>query len=111
MPRRHVYIVSHMCQTVALFNASDSSSRGDGSASLFQATASLPTAEETGLRDTVTQSANATVLLEVQAQRPRKRKPYTVCTAEQRARAYGKYASEHGNTAAVKKFKTNIEGS
>ena len=109
MPRRHVYIVSHMCQTVTLFNASDSSSRGDSSASLFQATASLPTAEETGLRDTVTQLANATVLLEVQAQRPWKRKPYTVCTAEQRA-TYGKYASEHGNTAAVKKFKTNIEG-
>ena len=30
-------------------------------------------------------------------------------TAEQRA-TIGKYASEHGNAAAVKKFKTNIKG-
>ena len=75
----------------------------------FQVTASLPTAEETALGDTVTQSTNATVLREVQADRPRKRKPYTVFTDEQRA-AIGKYASEHGNAAAVKKFKANIEG-
>ena len=75
----------------------------------FQVTASLPTAKETALGDTVTQSANATVLREVQAERPRKHKPYTVFTAEQRA-TIGKYASEHGNAAAVKKFKANIEG-
>ena len=59
--------------------------------------------------DTVTQSANAAVLREVQAERPRKRKAYTVFTAEQRA-TIGKYASEHRNAAAVKKFKANIEG-
>ena len=75
----------------------------------FQVTASLPTAEETALGDTVTQSANGTVLREVQAEQPRKRKPYTSFTAEQRA-TIGKYASEHGNAAAVKKFKANIEG-
>ena len=75
----------------------------------FQVTASLPTAEDTTLCDTVTQSANAAVLREVQAERPRKRKAYTVFTAEQRA-TIGKYASEHGNAAAVKKFKANIEG-
>ena len=74
----------------------------------FQVTASLPTAENTTLGDTVTQSANAAVLREVQAERPRKRKAYTVFTAEQRA-TIGKYASEHGNAAAVK-FKANIEG-
>ena len=45
----------------------------------------------------------------MQAEQPRKRKPYTVFTDEQRA-AIGKYASEHGNAAAVKKFKANIEG-
>ena len=55
------------------------------------------------------QSANASVLREVQAQRSRKHKPYTVCTAEERA-TIGKYASEHGNAAAVEKFKANIEG-
>ena len=75
----------------------------------FQVTASLPTAEDTTLGDTVTQSANAAVLREVQAERPRKRKAYTVFTAEQRA-TIGKYASEHRNAAAVKKFKANIEG-
>ena len=37
------------------------------------------------------------------------RKAYTVFTAEQRA-TIGKYASEHGNPAAVKKVKANIEG-
>ena len=75
----------------------------------FQVTASLPTAEDTTLSDTVTQSANAAVLREVQPERPRKCKAYTVFTAEQRA-TIGKYASEHGNAAAVKKFKANIEG-
>ena len=75
----------------------------------FQVTASLLTAEETAFGDTVTQSANVAVLHEVQAERPRKHKPYTVFTAEQRA-TIGKYASEHGNAAAVKKFKANIEG-
>ena len=75
----------------------------------FQATTSLPTAEETALGDTVTQSANAVVLREVQAKRPGKRKAYTAFTAEQRT-TIGKYASERGNTAAVKKFKADFEG-
>ena len=44
----------------------------------FQVTASLPTAEDTILVNTVTQSENAAVLREVQAERPRKRKAYTV---------------------------------
>ena len=64
----------------------------------FQVTAFLPTAEDTTLGDTVTQSANAAVLREVQAEWPRKRKAYTVFTAEQRA-TIGKYASEHRNAA------------
>ena len=75
----------------------------------FQAQAFLPTAEETTLGDTVTQLANASVLREVQVKRPRKRKAYTAFTAEQRA-TIGKYASEHGNAAAVKKFKADFEG-
>ena len=60
----------------------------------FQAQASSPTAEETTLSDTVTPSANAAVLREVQVKRPRKRKAYTAFTAEQRT-TIGKYASEH----------------
>ena len=38
--------------------------------------------------------------------RPRKRKAFTAFTAEQRA-TIGKYASEHGNAAAVK-FKADL---
>ena len=45
----------------------------------------------------------------MKAERPRKRKAYTVFTAEQRA-TIGKYTSKDGNAAAVKKFKANIEG-
>ena len=106
--RRHVHSLALARQTgVALFNAS--SIRGDGSYGYFQVTASLPTAEGMALGDTVTQSANAAVLREVQAERPRKCKPYTVFPAEQRA-TIGKYAFEHGNAAAVKKLKANIEG-
>ena len=75
----------------------------------FQPTASLPTTKETALGDTVTQSANTAVLREVQAKRPGKRKTYTAFTTEQRA-TIGKYASEHGNAAAVKKFKADFEG-
>ena len=89
-----------------MFNTSDRRA-GDGSASYFQTQASLPTAEETTLSDTVTQSANAAVLHEVQVKRPRKRKAYTAFTAEQRA-TIGKYAFEHGNAAAVKKFKCRL---
>ena len=74
----------------------------------FQVTAALPTAKETALGDTMTQSANAAVLRKVQAERPRRCKPYTVFTAEQRA-TIGKYTSEHGNATAVKKFKANME--
>jgi len=40
----------------------------------------------------------------VQAKQLRKRKAYTAFTALQKA-TIGKYASEHGNTASVKKFK------
>lgn len=75
----------------------------------FQSTASLPTANETALGDTVTKSANAAVLCEMQAKPPRKRKAYTAFTAEQRATTV-KYASEHGNAAAVMKFKADFEG-
>ena len=53
---------------------------------------------------TVTQSANVAVLHNVQAKRPGKRKAYTAFTIEQRA-TIGKYTSEHGNEAAVKKFR------
>ena len=69
----------------------------------------MPTAEEMALGDTMTQSANAAILREVQAKWLRKHKAYTAFTAEQRA-TIGKYASEHGNAGAVKKFKADFEG-
>ena len=56
------------------------------------------------LGDTMTQSANAAVLHEVQAKRPGKCKTYTAFTTEQRA-MFGKHASEHRNETAMKKFK------
>ena len=70
---------------------------------------SLPTAEEMALSDTGTQLVNAAVPCKVQAEWPRKCKRHTVFIAEQRV-TIGKYATEHGNAAAVKKFKADIEG-
>ena len=46
---------------------------------------------------------------EVQVKWPRKRKAYTAFTIEQKA-TIGKYASEHGNAAAVKNYKADFEG-
>ena len=108
--RRHVYIVSRMHDRL-LHCIMPQTLQATAMALLryFQATVSLPTAEEMALDNTVTRLANATVLHGVQAEGPGKHKPYTVFTAEQRA-TIGKYASEHGNTAAVKNFKANIEG-
>ena len=61
----------------------------------FQPANSLPTAKETQLGDVVTQSANAAVNstrgTTQTTNQPRKRKAYTVFTAEQRA-AIGRYA-------------------
>ena len=45
----------------------------------------------------------------MQPKRRGKRKAYTAFTAEQRA-TIGKYTSEHGNAAAVKKFKADFDG-
>ena len=101
-----MYILLCARQTVTLFNVS--SSRSDGSASLFPSHGILAYSRR-HYGDTVTQLANAAVLREVQAERPRKRKAYTVFSPEQRA-TIGKSTSEHGNAAAVKKFKANIEG-
>ena len=107
MPRCHVYVVSCVRQTVTLFNASDSSSRSDGSASLFPSHGILAYNRRNGncqYRDKVGKCRCPMR----GAERSRECKPYTVFTAEQRA-TIGKYASEHGNTTAVK-FKANIEG-
>ena len=54
----------------------------------------------------MTQSANAAVLCKVQ-QAKQSRALYK--TAEQRA-AMGRYGSEHGNVATLKKFKVDFEG-
>ena len=85
---------------------------GDGFASFFfQPTTPLPTAKETMLGDVVMQLANAAVQREVQlvAKQLRKHKAYTMFTAEWRANI-GRYASKHGNAAAVKMFKADFEG-
>ena len=52
---------------------------------------------------------NAAVLHEIQAKWPGKRKAYIAFTVEQRA-TIGKYASNYGNAAAVKKIKADFEG-
>ena len=71
---------------------------------------SLPSATDTGLGETTTKEANAAVerVLQEQSQptggRTRKRKVYTSFSDEQRA-VIGRYAAEHSNAAAVKKFK------
>ena len=77
---------------------------------------SLPTPKETGIGEVATRAANSAVskVLAKQLQpgvlgEKRKRKDYGVFTDEQRA-AIGRYASEHGNNAAVKKFKGEFEG-
>jgi len=44
----------------------------------------------------------------VQAKQPRKHEAYIAFTAEQRA-TVGKYASETGNTVAVKKFEADFK--
>ena len=62
---------------------------------------SLPITQEMALDDTVTLSANAAVLHEVQAKRPGKCKAYIAFTTEQRA-TVGKYASKHRNKTTVK---------
>ena len=74
----------------------------------FQPTTSLPTTKEMALGDTVTQSANVAILRKVQAKRSGECKTYTAFAAEQRA-TIGKYASEYGKAAAVKKFKADFE--
>ena len=71
---------------------------------------SLPTAKDAGISEVVTRETNAAVS-RVLTERPqqRKRKAYTAFTDGQRA-AIGRYAAEHSNTAAVKKFKGDFEG-
>jgi len=70
---------------------------------------SLPTAEQTGIGEEATQEANKAVqsLLSQQDGAKRKRKPYRRFSETDRA-AIGKYAAEHGNAEAMKRFKTEF---
>ena len=72
---------------------------------------SLPTAKETGMSEIATREANAAVsrVMTPTQQTSRKRKAYSVFSDEQRA-TIGKYATENGNAAAVKKFKGDFDG-
>jgi hypothetical protein len=67
---------------------------------------SLPTCEETGLGEVTTKEVNAAVekIVEEQPKKPGQKHQYTHFTPEQRAKI-AKYASECGNTAAVRHFK------
>ena len=74
---------------------------------------SLPTANDTGMGETVIREANAAVsrvLTPTEQSTSRKRKVYSVFSNEQRA-TIGQYAAENGNTAAVKKFKGDLDNS
>ena len=78
----------------------------------FQPATTLPTASLTQLSPNVLQEVNQAVGAALQpkengGRRTCKRK-YTTFTPEDRARI-GKYASENGNAAAVKKFKATHE--
>ena len=70
---------------------------------------SLPTAEQTGIGEEATQEANKAVqsLLSQQDGAKRKRKPYRRFSETDRA-AIGKYAAEHGNAEAMKRFKAEF---
>ena len=71
----------------------------------FQPSKGLPTTEQTGLPARVLREANEAVKEALNATNvPKKRKYTTAFTAEDRA-AIGRYASENGNAAVVKKFR------
>ena len=80
----------------------------------FQPKSSFTAPKDTGLDERTTKKANAAVERVLSDQsRPttggtRKRKSYSSLTEEQRA-AVGRYAVEHSNIAAVKKFKGDFE--
>lgn len=79
----------------------------------FQPATTLPTASQTQLSPNVLQEVNQAVRAALQpkengGRRASKRKYTTSFTPEDRARI-GKYASENGNAAAVKKFKATHE--
>ena len=79
--------------------------------SYFKPACSLPTPVETGIGAVATKEANRAVqrvLDEQSSQQPSpKRRKYTTFNDEQRARV-GKYAAENGNTAALRKFRSEM---
>ena len=91
-----------------IFNTSNHGAT-DGFASLFPVYGLFANSQRNkDWEITVTQSANASVLREVQEVKwPRKRKAYIGFIAEQRA-TIGRYACENGNVATVKKFLLNL---
>ena len=67
----------------------------------------FPSPEDTGLSICATREANAFTQQSSEEPTPSKKCNYTVCTDEQQAKV-GKFAAEHGNAAALKKFKTEL---
>ena len=73
--------------------------------------ADLPSAEEAGLGEVLTAEANTAVreeLERVNAARGKKRKRYTAFTDEEQTKIGG-YATENGNSAALKKYRSDIQ--
>ena len=88
---------------------------------LRKGSSSLPSAKDTGIGEAATKEANAAVSRvlpvtekqpqpssSVPADRQKVKRENTSFSAEQRA-SIGRYAAEHGNSAAVKKFKSDFE--
>ena len=79
----------------------------------------LPTTNKTGISESATKEANAAVsrvlagsesgTVQPGPSGSHKRKVYTSFSEEQRS-AIGQHAAEHGNAAAVKRFKANFKG-
>ena len=72
--------------------------------------ANLPSPEEVGLGKAVTAEANSAIREEfgrIEAARGKMRKRYALFTDKERARI-GRYAAENGNSAALKKFRSDV---
>ena len=78
----------------------------------FKPSSALPTSRDVGLADSATKKTNESVQRELDQQKgkkslPKERKAYTAFSTETHA-DIGKNAAENSNTAAQKKFRSDI---
>ena len=74
----------------------------------FKPISTLPMLEETGIGEAATKQANKAVQQVLESEQPpSKQRMYTTYSNEQQAKV-GKYATENGNTAALRKFEVEI---